>query len=596
MITIRFSWFLAAFAFFSCHPQARSQNNLVLVSDGKPNATIVVSLTAPKYILDAATDLQWHIKLSSGALLPVITDAQMANIPAGQVKLAIGTSKLTEGKISGKELRFEEFAVKTDLNAKTIMMVANDGPENPATHWAVCELLERIIGAKWLWPGELGTFVEKKSTISTPEINIQWISPYDFRMFKKNAMAEVNRWMIHHRIASRREFQETSNTRDWYEKYYPKYPEIFARTPDGKPYQSKWAVKYPKFRLDSPKYFELMLEDYNSKGKPSVYSLFPTDGGLFDAQMIPGQDPKKVYYGEVPVTKPYLDFYAKFDKQVNGKNTATRFDISAYSAYYFFPDNYTFDGKNFNLWYVDRTNEQGNWKKWQATGARMYLRPNWWNRSSFGPDITYKKNGEMLAFCQKYGMSGFRIDGFKDNWSLQGLNYYVLARQLYTTKTIEEIAAEYWMAFGAAAPEIKEYFAKCMANSAGFNKELLSSIADEFDLSDNANFTSVEAIPGLFPENFRESLGKILEKAEQKTSGTDKARVEWLKSGLMVTDLISDYVTVALKNPQQPPGTDILAKKIKEIEVKYPYSITAKSFNAVMKRKFKPQNQGTKKK
>ncbi len=267
-----------------------------------------------------------------------------------------------------------------------------------------------------------------------------------------------------------------------------------------------------------------------------------------------------------------------------------------FGSYYFFPDNYTFDGKNFNLWYVDRTNEQGNWKKWQATGARMYLRPNWWNRSSFGPDITYKKNGEMLAFCQKNGMSGFRIDGFKDNWSLQGLNYYVLARQLYTTKTIEEIAAEYWMAFGAAAPEIKEYFAKCMANSAGFNKELLSSIADEFDLSDNANFTSVEAIPGLFPENFRESLRKILEKAEQKTSGTDKARVEWLKSGLMVTDLISDYVTVALKNPQQPPGTDILAKKIKEIEVKYPYSITAKSFNAVMKRKFKPQNQGTKKK
>ena len=595
MIIIRFGWLMAVFAFFSCHPPAQAQNNLVLVSEGNPNATIVISASAPKYILEAATDLQWHIKLSTGTTLPIVSDAQSAGIPTGQVKLAVGASNITEGKISAKELDFEEFAIKTDFGSKTIMMVANDGPENPATHWAVCELLERTMGAKWLWPGELGTFVEKKSTLTTPGINVQWISPYDFRMFRKNAPAEVRNWMIHHRIASRREFQENSNNRDWHEKYYNKYPEIFARTPDGSPYNNKWASKYPKFRLDNPKYFELMIEDYNSKGKPAVYTLYPNDGGLFDSKMIPGQDPKKVFYGEVPVTKAYLDFYSKFDKQVNGDRAVTRFDILAYSAYYLFPDNYTFDGKNFNLWYVDRTNDHENWKKWQATGAKMYLRPNWWNRSSFGPDITYKKNGEMLAFAQKNGMTGFKIDGFKDNWSLQGLNYYVMARQLYTSKTIEDLAAEYMAAFGAAAPEIKEYFALCMANSDGFNKDLLSSITEDLDLDDNANFTSVEAIPGIFPESFRTKLKGILDKADQKTSGTENARVEWLKSGLMVTDIISNYVTEALKNPEQPPNTEILAKKVKEIEAKYPYSITAKSFNAVMKRKFKPQNKGTKK-
>jgi len=301
-------------------------------------------------------------------------------------------------------------------------------------------------------------------------------------MFRKNAPADVRNWMIHHRIASRREFQENSNNRDWHEKYYNKYPEIFARTPDGSPYNNKWATKFPKFRLDNPKYFELMIEDYNSKGKPAIYTLYPNDGGLFDSKMLPGQDPKKVFYGEVPVTKPYLDFYSKFDKQVNGDKEITRFDILAYSAYYLYPDGYSFNGKNFNVWYVDRNNDPGNWKKWQATGAKMYLRPNWWNRSSFGPDITYKKNGEMLAFSQKNGMAGFKIDGFKDNWSLQGLNYYVMARQLYTSKTIEDLAAEYMEAFGAAAPEIKEYFALCTANSDGFNKDLLSSVTEELTL------------------------------------------------------------------------------------------------------------------
>lgn len=571
-----------------------AQRNLILVSEGNPNATIIISSGAPPYIKAAANDLQWHIKLSTGALLPLVTDNQTDGIPKNHVKLAVGSSSVTEGKVSPKDLQFEEFVIKTDQASQTIMMVANDGPENPATHWAVSELLERIVGAKWLWPGELGTYVEKKSTIATPAINVQWMSPYDFRLFRKIASADVRKWLIHHRIASRRDFQESSNTHGWHEKYYDKYPEIFARTPDGRPYNNKWAVKHPKFQLDNPKFFELLLEDYNNKGKPPIYTLYPNDGGLFDAQMIPGEDPKKVFYGEVSLTKPHLEFYKKFDREVNGNKVVSRFDILAYSAYYFFPDNYTFNGKNFNLWFVDRNNDTQNWKKWQATGAKMYLRPNWWNRSSFGPDLTYKKNGEMLSFSQKNGMAGFKIDGFKDNWSLQGLNYYVMARQLYSPKTIEEIASEYLVAFGDGAPEVKEFFKLCLENSDGFTGDLLSNISEEFDLSDEANFTSVEAIPGMFPEQFRANLKATLDKASQKTSGIEKQRIEWLRSGVTVTDLVCNFVTAGLKDPGKPPNSEILMQKVKEIEAKYPFSITSRSFSSVMKKKFKPQNKATK--
>ncbi len=567
-----------------------AQKNLVVVADGNPTATIVVAAGAPPYIKAAANDLIWHIKLSTGATLPLVTDAETASIDRNHVKIAIGPSSLTSGKIAPGELQYEEFAIKSDLVSKTIMIVANDGPNNPATHWGVSELLERIVGAKWLWPGELGTFVEKKSTISTNAINMQWVSPYDFRMFRKNATPEVRKWMIHHRIASRRDFQEGSNNQGWYEKYYASHPEIFARTPDGKDYSGKWAVKHPKFRLDHPKYLELMLDDYHAKGNPAIYTLFPTDGALFDAKLLPDQDPKKVYYGEVPLTKPYLDFYKKFDEKVNGSKVVTRFDILAYSAYFLYPENYTFNGKNFNLWYVDRGNDTQNWDRWAATGARMYLRPNWWNRSSFGPDITYKKNGDMLNYAKSHGMAGFKIDGFKDNWSLQGLNYYVMARQLYTNENTDELAAEFMSGFGDAAPDIAEYFKLCKANSDGFNKDLLEDIADELDLSDEANFTSVEAIPGLFPAAFRAELKATLDNASQKASGTEKQRIEWLRSGLTVTDLVCNYVTAALRDNQQPPNSEILMKKVREIESKYPFSITSKSFDAVMKRKFKPQN------
>jgi hypothetical protein len=559
---------------------------LSIVSNDTANATIVIAKTAPNYIRAAAIDLQEHINLSSGITLPIVTDDKTSRIPNHHVKLAIGESLLTEDYISKKDLQFEEFAIRTILSSQTIMMIANDGPENPATHWAVCEFLERVIGAKWLWPGDLGTFVINKTNITSPPINYQWKSPYDFRLFKKIVPSDVKKWMIHHRIACSRNFQENSNTEDWHKIYYQQYPEIFARTPDGKPYNSKWAVRYPKFRLDHPKYMDLMVEDYIKKGKPALYSLHPTDGGLFDAKMLPDEDPKKVYYGEVPVTKAFLDFYAKFDKKINGEKAVTRFDILAYSAYYYFPDNYTFDGRNFNLWFVDRNNDLENWKKWQETGAKMYLRPNWWNRSSFGPDISYQKRGEMLNFCRTRGLAGIYMGGFKENWSLQGINYYVLARQLYTSKAIDELANEYMEAFGNGSTEVLQYFRLCMANTDRFNNDLLETIKEELDYEDDINFTSVDALPSMFPEKLRSDLRTLLDNAILKSSGTEKIRIEWLRSGLIFTDLVCNYVNAALKSPDKLPDPDILSSKVKEIELKYPFSISSRSFSTVMKKKF----------
>lgn len=572
-----------------------AQQSLVLVDNGKANASIIVAAGAPAYITEAANDLQYHIRLSSGVQLPVVDDKAASALGSGSVKIAVGTSGFTEGKISIAALQFEEFHIKTDMAAKTIYLVANDGPNNPATHWAVCELLERMVDAKWLWPGELGTFLAKKSTISTPAIDYKWRSPYDFRLYKRVTSGDIKKWMIHQRIARRREFQENSNNKGWHEKYYDKYPEMFARTPDGRAYTGTWEKNNPKFRLDHPKYLELMIEDYESKGKPPVYTLYPNDGVRYDAFMVPGADPLKVYRGEVPVTKAYLDFFQKFDRQVNGGKTVSTFDILAYSAYYQFPDNYSFNGKNFNVWFVDRDGDTENWKKWASTGARMYLRPNWWNHVSFGPYLTLYSNGRMVDFCKKNGMVGFKMDGYKDNWALQGLNYYVLARQACTSKTIDEIVEEFLKAFGAASSDIKQYIETCAANAAKFNRNYLENLAGEMDI-DEAALSNVEMLPGLYPEPLRKNLSAILLKAGQKVGGTEKQRVEWLMSGISVTNLICDYVIKATDNPQQPPDSEILLAKIKEIEAKYPYSITTRSFESVMKRKFKPQNKAPKKK
>jgi hypothetical protein len=566
-----------------------AQKNLVLVADGKPNATIIISALAPAYIKTAAADLQWHIRLSSGASLPITTDLETGEIPANHVKLAVGESKITGGKISANTLKFEEFVIKTDNASKTIMMVANDGPDNPATHWAVCELLERLIDARWLWPGELGTFVTKKKTISSQEINYKWMSPFDFKFYHRVVPKEVRAWFIHHRVSKRRDLQESANQHDWHEKYYVKYPEIFARGPGGRPYTTKYDIENAKFRLDQPKFFELMVEDYQSKGNPPIYNLFPNDGGNYDALMVPGADPLKVYQGKIPLTKYYLDFYQKFDQFINNStlNPVTRFDILAYSAYYEFPDNYTFNGKNFNVWFTDQGGDTANWAKWNKTGARMYLRPNWWHHGSLGPHITYKKYGQMVEFCKKNGMNGYRMDGYRDNWALQGLNYYVLTRQAYSSKSVDEIAREYFDAFGTASADIEQYFNLCSNNSAKFNSQFLDSIADKLNIK-TAALAKAEIIPELFPEPFRKNLAITLDKASRKVTGTEKQRVEWLMAGLTISGLVNDYVSQFFTKPLETEKRAILLNKIGEIEAKYPYSVTKKSVEAVLRNKFTP--------
>jgi hypothetical protein len=155
-----------------------------LTSEGKPNATIVVSKKPTKAAQLGAYELQWHIKQMSGAELPIATDETSVT---GN-RILVGTSRFTEKLgINASDFKSQEYTVM--FRPGTIILagkdkedygeVAYDINKNPSasstwpgiwdeqgTLYAVYDLLERYCDIRWFNHTEYGTEIPQRRTIT----------------------------------------------------------------------------------------------------------------------------------------------------------------------------------------------------------------------------------------------------------------------------------------------------------------------------------------------------------------------------------------------------------------------------------------------
>jgi len=152
-------------------PAHASAENLVIVRDGRPNATIVVSSEPGDKIKLAAEELGTYVAKISGATLPVVTDSES---PTGPLIL-VGKSRLTDAvgvRIpSGlTPARREEGFVIYSKGDRLVLAGNDEGPYH-GTEYAVYDFL-RQLGVRWFMPGEFGEVVPKQKTLVVPEQEI----------------------------------------------------------------------------------------------------------------------------------------------------------------------------------------------------------------------------------------------------------------------------------------------------------------------------------------------------------------------------------------------------------------------------------------
>lgn len=173
---------------------------LTLVENGAPKATIVLSDKPTKAAQLAAFEIQEHVKLITGATLPIVGDD--AN-PVG-LKIFVGPSKHAGAP---KNFKNQEYAVQFKPNA--IVIAGKDKQyfgkvdywyagtpkikgaygymswpglfDAKGTLYAAYDFLEEYCGVRWFDQSEFGTDVPKTKTLSVTAKNIRRVPAFSYR-------------------------------------------------------------------------------------------------------------------------------------------------------------------------------------------------------------------------------------------------------------------------------------------------------------------------------------------------------------------------------------------------------------------------------
>ncbi len=160
---MRIKLLLLMFVIFFLMECGLSEKRFEIVKGGKPKAVIVVGSGASEDEMSAADELQIYIEKSSGVLIPIRRDDEEVS---GNV-IAVGRNEININSGLGfDELQKEGFRIKADVN---ILSLA--GKDDTGTQVAVYSFLEKYLGIRWFWPGELGEVVPQLKTISVGQID-----------------------------------------------------------------------------------------------------------------------------------------------------------------------------------------------------------------------------------------------------------------------------------------------------------------------------------------------------------------------------------------------------------------------------------------
>lgn len=263
---------------------------LVLIRNGQPNSIIVTNGRPSEGQQIAAEELQEHLRIMSGATLPIVKENELPEVRP-EVLILIGQSNLT-AKVHGvvtKTLEPETFVVKTSANA--LILAGEDGggkkDGRTGTLWAVYDFLQDQLGCRWIWPGETGRYVPRRETIEVPTLNIVETPQIKVRMIRLLAQDKhrqsyakegIGRWLDlektydqiseDERVWSRRMRMGRSFRlsyghafTDWWQQYEQSDPEIFALQGDGNRRPRKKAQPdFVKMCVSNPRLWELQLQ------------------------------------------------------------------------------------------------------------------------------------------------------------------------------------------------------------------------------------------------------------------------------------------------------------------------------------------------
>ncbi|MEW6356759.1 MAG: DUF4838 domain-containing protein [Planctomycetota bacterium] len=561
---------LCAIAFLAVDAWA----DMTIVVGGKPMAVVVIAEDATPVARYAAEEFVYHIEKATGAKLSVVAENAIPDMPPGRVY--IGNCKATkEAGINVAKLPPEGTALKATDRALFIAGEDGDGdPLSTRTHagtlWGVYEVLERLLKVRWLWPGELGVYVPKTDAVrigAVEETFAPWLFQRNLRPGlnlrygnekfaftpegKKHYAREQDIFLRRHRMGRSKTMRYGHAFEDWWDKYGQEHPEWFQLLEDGKRGPAR-----PKSRfsmcVSNPEFHKKIVElwkEAKAKNPAEWININCCENdirGMCTCERCmswDGPQPENIHERFGP--RVVSDRYAKFWLAV--QQLAAKDDPEATVVGYPYVNYYPAPSPGVKLnehiilglvpdRFFPRDPEEHKWIKqqwagWAATGAKIFLRPNYFLQGYCMPHIFAHQFADEFQDAASQGMVATDFDSLTGQWSTQGPNLYALCRfHQYPQRPVDELLAEYYAAFGPAEKFVKAYF-DYWENYMTDNRERHAQIAEERKAGWS---TYAKMVDVLFPPEAIAPAEKLLDDAAKSVAGQPEfaARVAFLRNGL----------------------------------------------------------------
>jgi len=229
-----------------------------VVTEGRPVVSIVIPDDALPVVSAAAAELQYHLRKSSGAELPIVK-ASAAPADPGRILLGPCPQAAKLGlDMTGLQpngcyirLRDGDLFLTGDDSAGEPFWIQHDNRTRVGTLFGVYELLEKHLGVRWLWPGPLGEVIPEYAGISldvpdrdvTPRfVHTRWRDGGAYGAGARGWADQKNRsvflneqgkWLRRHRFAMGINMDMAHSFTNWWSRFGDEHPEYFNLLPDG---------------------------------------------------------------------------------------------------------------------------------------------------------------------------------------------------------------------------------------------------------------------------------------------------------------------------------------------------------------------------
>jgi hypothetical protein len=477
------------------------QQPVVLVKDGKAKVVIVVPEPINQHFFGKNQDmavkaLTEYIKSSTNVEIKVV---KAKDYKGGKAIFLGNSPAAAKAGFEFNNLKPEHFRIMTKDGNLAIIGMDSDvidikGPngalvkeqmQSHGTIFGVADFLERFVGVRWYYPGELGTIVPRHKDLIIPPCNYEDGPVYTRRHAWTRQLVKENRefayiWRYGEGIG------HGNHSHEGWADIFPGKPELFALKRDG-----TREMTYFGGQLDytNPEVKELeiqRLKEFYKTGnrklwktrapRNSYFYEFPCD--CMSENYSPAfQEYLKSYKGDRPEIEQFSklihQFYADVAVEAEKLWPEKYMLFGAYSRYTLPAKDVKYhnnmiaevcimDGMAFHK-------EPAKYKFWldvlrqytELTGNKPYFwhYPTWPMESTNAPLIFPHLVNRWHRDAKDISQGAF-LCGLMRSWEQDHLNAYIWMKSMWNPDFDVQAALDeyYTLCYGAAAPIMKEYF------------------------------------------------------------------------------------------------------------------------------------------